>query len=146
MNTPLDQFDDSVEMQLARLHPRVVVGGLREVTLERVHRELRSSRWDRRLGHVAAVLLVVGIGMNVATVNKRLLLPTDGQLAARPTTESIAELAVSMAGVTDIETASLLARHLAALNGFPPGSHQAEAIEHEIYRRLSSAISNGKEG
>ena len=88
MNTPLDQFDDSVEAQLSRLQPRAAVGGLREATLGRVQQELRSSRWDRRLGRVAAVLLVVGIGMNAATVNKRPLAPTSGQVAAPPTTAS----------------------------------------------------------
>ena len=119
MNTSLDEFDDSVEAQLARLQPRLAV---------------------------AAVMLVVGIGMNVATINERPALPTGGQLAARPTTESIAGLAVTMAEVTDIKTASIIARHLAALNGFPLGSHQADAIDHEIDRRLSPGVSNGKDG
>ena len=49
-----------------------------------------------------------------------------------------------MAEVTDIKTASIIARHLAALNGFPLGSHQADAIEQEIDRLLSPALSNGK--
>ena len=140
------QFDESVEEQLARLRPRVVVGDLREVTLERVRRELRSLRWDRRLGGVAAVLLAVGVGMNFATVRSRLRLPADGHLAAHPTSVSIADLAVSMAEVSDIKTASLVARHLAALKGFPPGSPQADAIGHEINRRLSASVSNGKRG
>ena len=48
MNTPPDEFDNSVEAQLARLQPRVAVDGLRDATLGRVQRELRSSRWDRR--------------------------------------------------------------------------------------------------
>ena len=146
MNTSLGEFDDSVEAHLARLQPRVAVDGLRDATLGRVQRELRASRWDRRLGRVAAVLLVVGTSMNVATVSKRPALPAGGQLADRTTTESIAKLAVTMADVTDIETASIIARHLAALNGLPLGSHQADAIEHEIDRRLSSGVSNGKDG
>ncbi len=146
MNTPLDQFDDSVEAQLARLQPSVAVDGLRDATLGRVQRELRASHWDRRLGRVAAVLLVVGIGMNFVTMSKRIASPTGGQLAARPTTESIAELAVTIAEVTDIKTANIFARHLAALNGIPLGSRQADSIEHEIDRRLSSAVSNGKDG
>ena len=146
MNTPIDQFDDSVEAQLARLQPRVAVDGLRDATLGRVQRELRASRWDRRLGRVAAVLLAVGIGMNVATVSERPTLPAGRQLADRPTTESIAKLAVTMAELTDTKTASIIARHLAALNGLPLGSHQADAFEHEIDRRPPSAVFNGKDG
>lgn len=150
MNTSLDEFDDSVEAQLTRLQPRVAVDGLRDATLGRVQRELRASRWDRRLGRVAAVLLVVGFSMNIATVSKRPALPAGGRLADRladrPTAESIAKLGVTMADVTDIKTASIIAQHWAALNGLPLGSHQTDAIEHEIGRRLSSALSNGKDG
>ncbi|NOY29724.1 MAG: hypothetical protein GXP28_05975 [Planctomycetes bacterium] len=146
MNTPQNPFDDPVEAPLARLQPSVAADGLRDATLGRVQRELRASHWDRRLGRIAASLLVVGIGMNVATINKRPALPTGGQLAARPTTEAIAELAVTMAEVTDIETANIFARHLAALGGFPLGSDQADAIAREIDRRLSPAVARGKEG
>jgi len=146
MSTPQTPFDDSVEAQLARLQPNVDAGGLRDATLGRVQQELRASRWDRRLGRVAAGLLAVGIGLNVATVDKRPALSTGGQLASRPTTESIAELAVTMAEVTDIETANIFARHWAALGGFPFGSDQADAIEREIDRHLSPAVARGKEG
>jgi hypothetical protein len=150
MNTSLDPFDDSVEAQLACLQPSVAVDGLREATLAQVRRELRASGWDRRLGRVAMVLLVLGIGMNVATIDKPSATPDEGQLAARPsietTTESIVALAVTMAEVTDIHTASIFARHLAVFNGFPLGSEQAEAIEQEIDRLLTPAVSNGKEG
>jgi hypothetical protein len=146
MITQRDEFDNSVEAQLARLQPRFTVEGLRDATLGRVQRELRSSRWDRRLGRVAAVLLVVGIGMNVATINKHPALPTGGRLAARPATESISELAVTMADATDITTASIYVRHLAAFHCFPIGGHQANAIQREVDRRLSSTVSNGKEG
>ena len=51
-----------------------------------------------------------------------------------------------IADVTDSRTASIFARHLALLNGFPIGSHQANAIEHEVDRRLSSAVTTGKDG
>ena len=47
MNTPPDEFDNSVEAQLARLQPRVAVGGLRDATLGRVQRE-----FVRRVGIV----------------------------------------------------------------------------------------------
>ena len=146
MHTTLDEFNDSVEEQIARLQPRAAVAGLREATLGRVNRELRSSRWDIRFGRVAAVLLLMGIGINVATVNKRLVLTTGVQLADRPTAESIAELAVTMADVNDSRTVSIYARHLATLSGFPIGSLQANAILKEVDRRLSSTVSNGKEG
>jgi hypothetical protein len=146
MNTPPDEFHNSVEAQLARLQPRVEVDGLRDATLGRVQRELRSSRWDRRLGRVVMVLLVVGIGMHVATINKHPALPTGGRLTARPATESTAELAITMADATDITTASIYARHLAALHCFPIDGHQANAIRHEVDRRLSSVVSGGKEG
>ncbi len=150
MNTRLDQFDDSVEARLARLQPSVAVNGLREATLMQVQRELHASRWDRRLSRVAVVLLVVGIGMNVATVNERPTLPTGGLFAARPTmkstTDSIAELAITMADATDIKTANIFARHLAVLGGFPLGSDQNDAIKREIDRLLSPAVPHGKDG
>jgi len=146
MNNPKEPFDDSVESQLARLRPAVSADILREATLGRVQRELRASRWDHRLARVAAVLLIVGIGMNIATVKKLPSFSTGNQMAARPTTESIAKLAVTVAEATDIETANLFARHLAALNGFPIGSDQAEAIERELDRRLSPDVPHGKDG
>ena len=146
MKTSRDQFDDSVEIQLARLQPRADVGGLRESTLGRVRRELRSSRWDHRLVRVAAVLLVVGIAMNVATIRDRRTLPTGGQLATHPTADSIAELAVTMAEENDVKTANIFGRHLASLKGLPLDSHEVVAIEREIDRRLSTTVSNGKDG
>ncbi len=84
--------------------------------------------------------------MNVATLNRLPSFSTGGQIATRPTTESIAKLAVTMAEVTDIETANVFARHLAALNGFPFDSDQADAIEREIDRRLSPDVPHGKDG
>lgn len=146
MNHPKEPFDDSVESQLARLQPSVAVDTLRATTLGRVQRELRASRWDRRLGRTAAVLLVAGIVMNIATVNKLPSFSTGGQIAARPTAESIAKLAVTMAEATDIETANVFARHLAALGGFPIGSDQADAIERAIQRRHSPDVPHGKDG
>jgi hypothetical protein len=91
-------------------------------------------------------LLAVGIGINSATVNRPLPLPAGGPIAGRPTTESIVEFAVSIGEATDVETIATIGRHLAALNGFPLGSPQAEAIEHEIGRRLSAALSDGEDG
>ncbi len=146
MNHSPEPLDDSVEARLARVLPCVAVDGLRAVTLRQVQRELRAARWDRRLGRLAAVLLAVGVAMNFVTVNRRPAFPPGGQIASRPTTESIAGLAVTLAEATDRETANLFARHLAALSGFPAGSDQASTIEREINRRFSPALSHGKDG
>jgi len=142
MNAPEEQFDDSVEVRLTRFTPHVVAEDLREATLDRVRRELRSSRWDRRLGRLAVVLLVVGFALNVATARRPQRLLIGGEHVARPSAETIAEAAVSMGEATDFETAAAVGRHLAALNGFPPASHETEAVVQEIDRLLSPAMAN----
>ena len=146
MNDSLGQSGDFLEAQLNDLLPSVDAGGLREATLRQVRRELRAARRERRFARMTAFLLVVGIALNAATLNRQPTLPTGGQIASRPTTESIARLVVAFAEATDLETANIFARQLAAFNGFPADSPQASAIEREINRRLLATPSRGKDG
>jgi hypothetical protein len=57
---------EEIERQLTGLHPSAAPGALRAAVLAGVQRELRGARWDRRLARAAAVLLVLGVVLNVS--------------------------------------------------------------------------------
>ncbi len=145
MNTPLDESDASVEQQLASLQPCVSANDLRSATLGQVRRELRAARWDRRLGRTAMLLLAVGIGMSVLTL-QRPVSPRGGQLAVGATNRAIVELAVTIADATDVETARSIVLHLATLSGLPLSIQQTDALGSEIDRRLSPTLFDKKAG
>ena len=145
MNNPFHDNLQPVEDQLARWRPDGAPAELRTVVLGQVRRELRAACWDRRLARAAAVLLVVGVVMNVAIIWQHSG-PAGGHVPTRPTPQTIGELAATVAEATDIETGSLFARQMAALGGWPASGEDASIIEREIRRRLSQITGNGRDG
>ena len=99
-----DESIEAVERQLAGLGWPEVPSGVREHVLGDVRRELRAAGWDRRLGRAAVMLLVVGLGLNLAIAwhSNRTLQP---RLAAGPTRDSLIHTAIIVAEATDAPTA-----------------------------------------
>jgi hypothetical protein len=113
----MNDDDQELERRLACAVPRGAPPGLRAATLAQVQRELRSARWDRRLGRMAAAIFVVGVGLNAG-----LALQGDVRAAneakAPMVRDSRAALAVVVADATDAETARQFVRQMAALGGW----------------------------
>jgi hypothetical protein len=111
-----------------------------------VHRELRAGRWDRRLARVAAVLLVVGVGMNVAIGMKG---SGEGSrtlhVAESRTRQSLLDTAVVVAEATDARTGSQYARQLAAIIGHDLSDDDAAAIDAAVHHEPLN-VTNGKKG
>jgi hypothetical protein len=139
-----DDSFDSIEQQLARLQSPASPPSLRVPVLQAVHRELAAQRWDRRLFHLAAALLLIGIALNWSTG-----LPTHSttarhvDIAAR--TESIVDVALTIAEATDAQTGANFAQHLAALSGFSLSPQESAALRQEIQQRLKGNSSSRRE-
>lgn len=110
---------DELERQLSATSPPGAPRELRRAVLADVERELRAARWDRRLARAAAILLVVGVGLNAALVwqGGSTLEQHQQQLARQPASDSLVETAIVVAEATNTETAQTFARQLAALRG-----------------------------
>jgi hypothetical protein len=145
VNDMSDNNLEQIEQQLAGLRPAGAPRELRVAVLADVHRELRASRWDRRLARVAVVLVVVGVGLNAAfALPKRA--PAPQILAANPTQESLVQVAIGVAEATDVQTARLVARRLASMAGQPLSGDDAAAIDIAVEQRASREAFVGKEG
>jgi hypothetical protein len=125
--------------------PQGSPGKVRDAVLTGVRRELAASRWDRRLGRLAAVLLIIGVGMNVA-IGRPSGRPAQRELARAPSRESLTQVAVTVAEATDAQTGSRFARQLAALAGWTLSREESAAIDAAIGRQTRAAIINGNEG
>lgn len=136
-----------IEERLARHEVSGPATELRGAVLADVHRELAAARWDRRLARAAAVLLVVGIGMNVAMgwqssgPNSAVRRVADG-----PSQAAIVQFAVTIAEATDPETGRRFARQLAAMSGISVSSEQSAAIDAAVKPHVRPVISDGKDG
>jgi hypothetical protein len=122
-------MDDPLERQLTRLHGRDAAAppALRDAVLAAMRRELRAQRWDRRLGRVAACLLIGGVGLNIAAgLASERFAPTNQRLAS---SDSLVQTAVAVAQATDPETGRLLAQQLAAWQGRAVTPQQLAAID-----------------
>jgi hypothetical protein len=127
---------EQIEWQLAGTRVPAAPNSLRAAVLSSVQRELRASRWDRRLAGTAAVLLIVGMGLNVGIVWHESI--EDGA-RARPSApvasrQSLVDTAVLVAEATDAATGSHFARQLAALSGRELTADDAAAIDAAIGR------------
>jgi hypothetical protein len=142
--------EESLEQIERQVGSMPVVGSpleLRGAVLAKVQRELRASRWDRRLARAAVVLLAIGVGMNVA-IGLQSAGSDEGQLArgrrfgARP---SLVDTAIVLAEATDAVTAQQFARQMAALAGRKLTEDEVAAIEAAV-RRASVHGSTGNKG
>jgi len=121
---------DEFESQLAARQNAHAPSELRLVVLGNVDRELRASRWDRRLARAAVLLLVVGVGMNVslALIGSQSNEPQVVRVASDHSEQSLVETAIVIAEATDAETGRRFARQLAALSGRELTDQEIEAI------------------
>jgi hypothetical protein len=111
---------------------------LRAVVLGDVRKELRAARWDRRLGRVAAVMFVAGVGLNAAN-GWQLDQSQPSRVAAGPTRDSLIHTAVIVAEATDASTARQYARQFAALRGRQLSGEEAAAIDAAVERATPTA-------
>jgi hypothetical protein len=134
-----DDALEHVESQLAKMRPTGAPLELRSMVLADVRRELRASRWDRRMARIAAALLIVGVGMNLAVGMK---LTRDEQqrryVAEARMRQSLVDTAVVVAEATDARTGSDYAKQLATMMGHVLTTDDAAAIDAAV--RLSPTV------
>jgi hypothetical protein len=145
----------SLEEHLASGGPAGAPAELRGTVLDRIGRELRADRWDRRMARAAVLLLGVGIALNIG-VGWHLLFPASaliangsaisGRVTLVPTPQTVGALAATVAEATDPETASRFARRMVALRGWSPDGEEAAIIWRALGGTRESAPSHGKEG
>ena len=113
----MNDDDQELEHRLVRALQQSAPASLRAATLSDVRRELGAARFDRRLARLAAAVLFVGIGLNVALVLRGDAGVSDGAEAAtaRSSQTALARTAVVVADATDAETARRFVRQIAAL-------------------------------
>lgn len=138
---------EQIEVQIASLQLNGAPSGLRAAMLADVQRELRAARWDRRLARAAAVLLVVGVGLNLAIALRTAESGRSQQARMVPSgsRQSLVDTAVVVAEATDLATASRFARQLAAMSGRELTADEAAAIEAAV-RRLAPRSTLGNKG
>ncbi len=132
-----DEHLEQIERQIASMPTFGSPMELRDKVLERTNRELRAARWDRRLARAAAVLLVVGIGMNAA-IGLRPSLSGKHSVASSRAAEarqSLVDTAVVVAQATDAGTALQFARQLAAMTGHELTADETAAIDAAVQRQ-----------
>jgi hypothetical protein len=129
-----DESLEQVEWQLAGTRFPAAPSGLRAAVLSGVQLELRASRWDRRLAWTTALLLIVGVGLNVGIVWQESIAGGSRARSRAPTAsrQSLVDTAVLVAEATDAATGSQFARQLAALSGRELTADDAAAIDAAI--------------
>jgi hypothetical protein len=130
MNTePFDEF----ESQLAAVRRNGAPAALRSAVLNDVDRELRASRWDRRLMRAAILLLVIGVGFNTALVltdsTQQSAARLPGALATAPARSALLETAVVISESTDAATGRRFAEKWAAYSGRELTAQELEALD-----------------
>jgi hypothetical protein len=126
-----------IERQLRLTAPADAAPELRGAVLAQMQRELAAARWDRRLGRLAAVLLVAGVGLNAA-------MGLNGEstgratLAEAPSQESLVRTAVAVAAATDAETGRRLAQQMAAWSGQSMTNEQLRALDAAMAAQATS--------
>jgi hypothetical protein len=139
LNAMDDESREQIEFQLASAGVTPAPPVLRVEVLAQVRQELRAARWDRRLARAAAVLLIVGVGINLAAGFQ-----SDGkgnsarqpvaQAAERP---SLVDTAIVVAEATDAATGRRFARQLAAMTGRELTADEVAAIDAAMRRTTS---------
>jgi hypothetical protein len=127
---------EHVEQQLTVMPSFVAPRELRTLVLADLRRELRASRWDRRLARAAVALLVVGAALNAGIiVQERIAYSAAGRTGAQMTSrQALVDTAVLVAEATDAVTGSRYARQLAVMSGRELTADEAAAIDAAIGR------------
>jgi hypothetical protein len=138
---------ENIEQQVASSRTVALPTELRGRVLADVNRELRASRWDRRLARSAVVLLALGVGLN-AGLGLRSNVLSDIRLAQKRQPEirpSLVDTAIVVANATDALTAQRFAQQLAAMTGRKLTDVETAAIEAAV-RRASAHNMSGNKG
>ena len=143
--------DDSLaqlEQQLTGIPLLAAPAELRGALLSNVQRELRAARWDRRLARAAALLLVGGVALNVATGLRMSNLGVEQheQIAGSSSQQLLVDTAIVVAEATDAATGGRFARQLAAMSGRELTVDEAAAIDAAIERASTRVAVNRNEG
>jgi hypothetical protein len=142
-----DDSQEQIEQHLARLHRSPPPIALRARTLKLVHRQLAGQLRERQLGRITIVILVLGIGLNWSVGWRDRDWSTGRrEIASRPNSDAIVQVAVAIGQATDAETGSRLAQHLAALSGVALSPQQTATIDQGIQRRVKPADTGRKDG
>lgn len=142
-----DESLEPIETQLSRLRPAGAPRELRDAALADMRRELRAARWDRRLARMAAVLLVVGVGLNVGIMSTTTWeydrpLP----VAESNARQSLVNTAVVVAEATDAKTGGEYARQMATMIGHTLTAEDVAAIDAAVGRAGPHENTNGSKG
>jgi hypothetical protein len=138
---------EAIEQQLSMSFRHNAPPELRPAVLVDVERELRASRWDRRLGQTAFGLLAVGVGLNAGIILQESIGDgaRDRPLAHVASRQSLVDTAVLVAEATDSATGSRFARQLAAIIGRELTADEAAAIDAAV-RPAGRETTNGNKG
>jgi hypothetical protein len=136
---------DPLEQQLASSQSHQAPTELRTVVLAHVSRRLTAAKWDRRLGRMSISLLILGVGLNLLMVEQQSS-PRTNDIAHAPQPETIVQMGIVMAEVTDTKTADQFARRLAALGGWTLTDQQTATIRRGAQKRSQSLAPSRKEG
>jgi hypothetical protein len=131
-----DESLERIEWQIASARAVGSPVELRSTVLGEVERELRASRWDRRLARMAAVLIAAGVGMNTVIGLRTGM--DDGRFAQPRGTDrrpSLVDTAIVVAEATDVATAQRFARQMAAMSGRKLSADEAAAIDAAVRRQ-----------
>jgi hypothetical protein len=129
--------DDDLEHVERQISSMRVVGSpaaLRGAVLRGVGRELRASRWDRRLARAAVVLLALGVGLNASLGLKSDDAWRVSKSRVAGKRASFVDTAIVLAEATDASTARLFARQMAAMNGRKLTDDETAAIDAAVRR------------
>jgi hypothetical protein len=128
----MEQFEE----QLSGLPLGSPPAGLRQAVMSGIDRELRAARWERRAASAAALLLVVGIALNIslAMVPARSPVSPARQAVAANGRLPLVETAEVVAEVTNAATGRRVARQLAAMRGRRLSDEEAAEIDAAVER------------
>ena len=94
-----------------------------------VQRELRAARWDRSLAQAAAVLLIVGVGLNLSIGMRSMEARGARQQIIGSRSQSLVDTAVVVAEATDVTTGRRFVHQLAAIAGVELTNAEVAAID-----------------
>jgi hypothetical protein len=133
-----DNQRDPLETLLVDAHSQHAPAHLKTAVLSQVNRQLKSSRWERRLARTAASVLMLGLALNVMLMRSEMAIPTTNRYAEFLGEDSIVQMGKTVAEVTDAETGTLYAKQLAFFYGRQLTEQQSNAIDRP--RRVVSPL------
>jgi hypothetical protein len=141
-----EKFLEQLEQQIALTRVPESPVELRGAVLGHMNRELRASRWDRRLARAALALTAVAIGLN-GTAGWQVGDSRTGpiqRVTESASRSSLVATAVVVAEATDAATARRFVQQLAAISGRQLTVDEVAAIDAAVRRPMSDTANGGK--